>query len=110
VQIAMIKTKPLIGILATPYIKNNNSDEIFLKETIIHFLKQNAIEYIIIPYTIKKLELNKILSNLNGIIFPGSQIGNFYNNKFIKRHFLMQKYIVKKIKSMANNNILIPIL
>jgi len=106
----MIKTKPLIGILATPYIKNNNSDEIFLKETIIHFLKQNAIEYIIIPYTIKKLELNKILSNLNGIIFPGSQIGNFYNNKFIKRHFLMQKYIVKKIKSMANNNILIPIL
>ena len=106
----MIKTKPLIGILATPYIKNNNSDEIFLKETIIKFLEQNSIEYIIIPYTIKKLELNKILSNLNGVLFPGSQIGNYYNNKFIKQHFLMQKYIVKKIKSMANNNIIIPIL
>jgi len=106
----MIKTKPVIGILATPYIKNNNSDEIFLKENIIQFLKQNSIEYIIIPYTIKKFELNKILSNLNGVLFPGSQIGNYYNNKFIKQHFLMQKYIVKKIKFMANNNILIPIL
>jgi gamma-glutamyl-gamma-aminobutyrate hydrolase PuuD len=106
----MIKTKPLIGILATPYIKNNNSDEIFIKENIIHFLKQNSIEYIIIPYTIKKFELNKVLSNLNGLIFPGSQIGNIYSNKFIKQHFLMQKYIVKKIKLMANNNILIPIL
>ncbi len=106
----MIKNKPLIGILATPYIKNNISYEIFLKENLINFLKQKSIEYIIIPYTIKKLELNNILSNLNGVLFPGSQIGNYYNNKFIKQHFLMQKYIVKKIKFMANNNILIPIL
>lgn len=43
-------------------------------------------------------------------MFPGSQIGNLYNNKFIKQHFLTQKYIVKKIKILANNNIIIPIL
>lgn len=107
----MIKTKPVIGILATPYIKNNISNEIFLKENLITFLKQNSIDYIIIPYTIKKFKLNKILSNLDGLLFPGSQIGNFYNNKFIKQHFLTQKYIVKKIKLLANNNNnIIPIL
>jgi gamma-glutamyl-gamma-aminobutyrate hydrolase PuuD len=106
----MITTKPLIGILATPYIKNNNSNEIFLKENLIKFLKQNSIDYIIIPYTIKKLELNKIISNLDGILFPGSQIGNYYNNKSIKHHFLTQKYIVKKVKFLANNNRPIPIL
>jgi gamma-glutamyl-gamma-aminobutyrate hydrolase PuuD len=106
----MIKTKPLIGILATPYIKNNNSDEVFLKENLINFFKHNSIDYIIIPYTIKKLELNKILSNLDGVLFPGSQIGNYYNNKFIKQHFFTQKYIVKKVKFLAANNILIPIL
>ena len=55
----MKKTTPLVGILATPYIKNNISDEIFLKETIITFLIQNAIDYIIIPYNIKKFQLNK---------------------------------------------------
>lgn len=106
----MIKTKPLIGILATPYIKNTISNEIFLKENIITFLKQNSIDYIIIPYTIKKVELNKLLSNLDGLLFPGSQLGNLYNNKFIKQHFLTQKYIVKKIKLLANNNIIVPIL
>jgi gamma-glutamyl-gamma-aminobutyrate hydrolase PuuD len=106
----MIKIKPIVGILATPYIKNAISNEIFLKETLITFLKQNSIDYIIIPYTIKKVELNKILYNLDGLLFPGSQLGNLYNNKFIKQHFLTQKYIVKKIKSLANNNIIIPIL
>ena len=105
----MNSTKPLVGILATPYIKNNTSNEVFLKETLITFLKQNSIEYIIIPYNIKKVELNKILYNLDGLLFPGSQIGNLYNNKYIKQHFLTQKYIVKKIKKLATN-IIIPIL
>lgn len=108
----MNNTKPLVGILATPYIKNNTSNEVFLKETLITFLKQNSIEYIIIPYNIKKVELNKILYTIDGLLFPGSQIGNLYNNKYIKQHFLTQKYIVKKIKKLAsnNNNIIIPIL
>jgi hypothetical protein len=44
----MIKIKPIVGILATPYIKNAISNEIFLKETLITFLKQNSIDYIII--------------------------------------------------------------
>lgn len=106
----MIQTKPIIGILATPYIQNNISNEIFLKENLITFLIQQSIDYIIIPYTIKKFELNKILYNLDGLLFPGSQIGNLYDNKFIKQHFLIQKYIVKKVKLLANNNIIIPIL
>jgi gamma-glutamyl-gamma-aminobutyrate hydrolase PuuD len=106
----MIKPKPVIGILATPYIKNTISNEIFLKENLLTFLKHNSIDYIVIPYTIKKFELNKILPKLDGFLFPGSQIGNLYNNKFIKQHFLTQKYIVKKIKLLANNNIILPIL
>ena len=107
----MNNTKPLVGILATPYIKNNTSNEVFFKETLITFLKQNSIDYIIIPYNIKKSDLNKILYTIDGLLFSGSQIGNLYNNKYIKQHFLTQKYIVRKIKLLANNNnIIIPIL
>jgi len=106
----MNNTKPLVGILATPYIKNNTSNEVFLKENILTFLKQNSIDYIIIPYNIKKSKLNKILYNIDGLLFPGSQIGNLYNSKYIKQHFLTQKYIVKKIKIFATNNNIIPIL
>ena len=79
----MIRNKPVVGILATPYIKNNISNEIFLKENLITFLMQKSIDHIIIPYSITKLELNKILPNLDGLLFPGSQRGNLYNNKFI---------------------------
>ena len=107
----MIRNKPIVGILATPYIKNNISNEIFLKENLLTFLMQNSLDYIIIPYSITKLELNKILPNLDGLLFPGSQRGNLYTNKFIKQHFLIQKYIVKQIKLLAkNNNTIIPIL
>lgn len=112
----MNRTKPLIGILPSPYIKYSVaqkqfvSNEIFLKADIITFLKQNLVDYIIIPFTITKVDLNKILSKLDGLLFPGSQLGNYYNNKFIKQHFLTQKYIVKKVKLLAKNNILIPIL
>jgi len=106
----MNKTKPLIGILATPYIKNNISNEIFLKEKVIDFLKEYSLDHIIIPYTIKKVELNNIIPTLNGFIFTGSQRGNLYHNKCIKQHFLIQKYIVKKIKILAHNNNIIPII
>ena len=106
----MNNAMPLVGILATPYIKNNNSNEVFLKETVLTFLKQHSLDYIVIPYNIKKSTLNKILYAIDGLLFPGSQICNLYNNKYIKQHFLTQKYIVRKIKLLANNNILIPIL
>ena len=106
----MNKTKPLIGILATPYIKNNISNTIFLKKSVIDFLKGYSLDHIIIPYTIKKFELNNILPTLNGFIFPGGQRGNVYHTKFIKQHFLIQKYIVKKIKILAHNNNIIPII
>jgi gamma-glutamyl-gamma-aminobutyrate hydrolase PuuD len=106
----MNKTKPLIGILPTPYIENNISNKIFLKENIIKFLKENSLDYIIIPYTINKVELNNILPKLNGLVFPGSQLGNYFNNKFIKHYYLKQKYIVKQVKLLAHNNNSIPIL
>jgi gamma-glutamyl-gamma-aminobutyrate hydrolase PuuD len=105
----MNKTKPVIGILATPYIENNISNKIFVKEKIINFLKIYSLDYIIIPYTIKKVELNNIIPNLNGLIFPGSKRGNLYDKKSIKQHFSVQKYIVKKIKLLAHNNNIIPI-
>ena len=115
--VVMNRTKPLIGILPTPYIKDPVthklfiSNEVFITADVITFLKQNSIDYIIIPYTITKNDLDKILSNLDGFLFPPSHTGSYYNNKFIKQHFLKQKYIVKKVKVLANNNnIIIPIL
>jgi len=112
----MNRIKPLVGILPSPYIqdpytkKQIISNEIFITADIITFLKQNSIDYIIIPYTITKFELNKILPDLDGFLFSSSHKGNYYNNKFIKQHFFKQKYIVKKIKLLAKNNIIIPIL
>ena len=79
--------RPTIGILATPFIKNNESQEIFLAEDFIKIFKKNGIDHVIIPYTMKKPELDKIIYNLDGLLFPGSQLGNFYNNKYIKKHF-----------------------
>jgi len=110
------RTKPLIGILPTPYIKDPVtkkqfvSNKIFLTADIISFLKKYSIDYIIIPYTITKLELNKILPNLDGLFFTANHRGNYYDNKFIKQHFSTQKYIVKKVKMLAANKIIIPIL
>ena len=106
----MDKTKPLIGILPMPYIKNDRSNEMFLNENLINFLKEHLLDYIIIPYTIKKVELNNILPNLDGLLFPGNhKLGNVFSNKFIKQHFFMQKYIVKKVKLLARYNNIIPI-
>lgn len=114
--VVMNRTKPLIGILPTPYIKDPVthkqfiSNEVFITADIITFLKQNSIDYIIIPYTITKNDLDKILSKLDGFLFPSNHRGSYYDNKSIKQHFLKQKYIVKKVKVLAKNNILIPIL
>ena len=76
--VVMNRTKPLLGILPSPYIKHPItgkqfiSNEVFITADIITFLKQNSIDYIIIPYTITKNDLDKILSNLDGFLFPSS--------------------------------------
>jgi len=112
----MYRTKPLIGILPTPYTKDPVtkrpivSNKIFLTADIISFLKQNSIDYIIIPYTITKIDLNKLLPTLDGLLFTSHHRGNYYNNKFLRQHFFMQKYIVRKVKLLATNKIIIPIL
>jgi gamma-glutamyl-gamma-aminobutyrate hydrolase PuuD len=112
----MIRNKPLIGILPTPYIKDAATkkilipNELFLTEDIINFLEQQHIDYIIIPYTINKYDLKKLLPNLDGLLFPPHHHGDFYNNKYVRQHFSTQKYIVKEVKLLAHANILIPIL
>ena len=101
--------RPTIGILATPFIKNNESQEIFLAEDFIKIFTKNGIDHVIIPYTMKKPELDKLVNNLDGLLFPGSQLGNFYNNKYIKKHFKIQKYLIKKAKTINNNKRPFPI-
>ena len=87
---------PTLGILATPYINltNKNSREIILDKALLRLLTKKNINYIIIQYTINKSKLNDLLNNLDGLIFPGGQAGNFYNNKFYKAYFKIQKFLV----------------
>ena len=58
----------------------------------------------------KKTELDKIIYNLDGLLFPGSQLGNFYNNKYIQKHFRIQKYLIQKAKTINNNTRPFPII
>ena len=102
--------RPTIGILATPFIKNNESQEIFLAEEFIKLFTKNGIDHVILPYTMKKTELDKIIYNLDGLLFPGSQLGNFYNNKYIQKHFRIQKYLIQKAKTINNNTRPFPII
>ena len=102
--------RPTIGILATPFIKNNESQEIFLAEDFIKIFKKNGIDHVIIPYTMKKPELDKIIYNLDGLLFPPiNELGNFCNNKHIKKHFRIQKYLIKKAQTINNNKRPFPI-
>jgi GMP synthase-like glutamine amidotransferase len=96
----MEKIIPTLGILATPYINNKNkkSREIILDKTLVKVFKKKNINYKIIPYTITKSELNELLNSLDGLIFPGGQIGNFYNNKFYKAYYKIQQFLIKRAK------------
>ena len=99
----MIKNIPTLGILATPYINNiNNKDErlqeLILDKTLLRLLAKKNINYINIPYTINKPNLNRLLNTLDGLIFPGGQVGNFYNNKFYKEYFKIQTFLIKRAK------------
>jgi gamma-glutamyl-gamma-aminobutyrate hydrolase PuuD len=92
----MLEAMPTLGILATPYINltNINSQELILDKNLLRLLTKKNINYIIIQYTINKSKLNDLLNNLDGLIFPGGQAGNFYNNKFYKAYFKIQKFLV----------------
>lgn len=107
----MINKNATVGILATPYIyKNSNiSKDIFLKEDIINILKKEKINILIIPYNLRKKKLKLIVKSLDGIIFPGSQLGNYYHRKEIKEHFNIQSYLIKVIKDI-NKYRLFPVL
>lgn len=96
----MNKNKPIIGILATPFIDNNNQKKIFIKQKFINLIiKNNCIPYII-PYNLNYNNLLIILNKINGIIFPGSQVGNLYSSREIKNHFIKQKFLVNQIKKI----------
>ena len=91
--------KPLIGILSTPYIgKSKNTSFITMK--LLNVVRKAGFKPYIIPYNLNKIEYNKILKNIDGIIFPGSQLGNFYHTKEFIQHYKSQKYLVKKIKEI----------
>ena len=107
----MVNINPIIGILATPYIHKDSkkSKEIFLKEDIINILKKENIDILIIPYNLTKNKLKLIVQKLDGIIFPGSQVGNYYCRKEFKEHFNSQSYLIKIIKKM-NKYRLFPLL
>lgn len=107
----MVNINPIVGILATPYIHKDSkkSKEIFLSETIINILKKENIDILIIPYNLTKNKLKLIVQKLDGIIFPGSQVGNYYCRKEFKEHFNSQSYLIKIIKKM-NKYRLFPLL
>ena len=57
----MIKNIPTLGILATPYINNKDErlQELILDKTLLRLLAKKNINYIHIPYTINKPNLNR---------------------------------------------------
>ena len=103
---------PRLGILATPYINltNTNSRELILDKTLLRLLEKKNINYIIIEYTISKSKLNELLNSLDGLIFPGGQAGNFYNNKFYKAYFKIQKFLVLRAQHINSVTRPFPIL
>jgi gamma-glutamyl-gamma-aminobutyrate hydrolase PuuD len=108
----MLEAMPTLGILATPYINltNKNSQELILDKNLLRLLTKKNINYIIIQYNINKSKLNDLLNNLDGLIFPGGQAGNFYNNKFYKAYFKIQKFLVLRAQHINSVTRPFPIL
>ena len=103
--------KPIVGILAVPYInKKMRRERVFLTNFIVKFLKRNNIDFLVIPYNLSNNKLKTLIKDLDGLIFPGSQIGNYYNSKQIKEHFKKQKYILNLVKSINKTDRIMPIL
>ena len=102
--------KSVIGILAAPYIGKKIKTTIFLNTSILKILKKNNIDYFVIPYNIPNSDLKNIINNIDGLIIPGSQIGNYYNTIEFRKHFLYQKYLVKLAKKINKFERIFPIL
>jgi gamma-glutamyl-gamma-aminobutyrate hydrolase PuuD len=103
--------KPIVGILATPYVNEKNKEkQVFLTNFFVRFFKRNNIDFIVIPYTLSKIKLKTLIKNVDGLLFPGSQIGNYYYAKEIKEHYKKQKFIYKFVKFINKNENILPIL
>ena len=103
--------RPTVGILATPYINNNStSKNVFLSHTFIKFFERNNIDVVVIPYNLSKSKLKSILKNIDGLLFPGSQIGNYYETAEFKEHLKIHKLLLKLVKSINRKERLLPIL
>jgi len=103
--------KPIIGILASPYINNEEKrEQVFLTTFFIKFFKRNNIDFLVIPYNLSKIKLKTLLKNVDGLLFPGSQIGNYYYSHEFTEHLKKQKIILKMAKSINKSERLLPIL
>ena len=103
--------KPIIGILATPYVNEKiKRTQVFLTNSVVKFLKRNNIDFIVIPYNISKIKLKTLIKNLDGLLFPGSQVGNYYYAKEFKEHYKKQKFILKLAKVVNKTERMLPIL
>jgi gamma-glutamyl-gamma-aminobutyrate hydrolase PuuD len=103
--------KPTVGILASPYINNNSvGKNVFLSQTFIKFFERNNIDVIVIPYNLSKPQFKTILKNIDGLLMPGSQIGNYYDRPEFKEHLKTQKILLKLAKNINKVERLLPIL
>lgn len=92
--------KPIVGILATPYISDNPEKQLFLTNNLIKYLNRNKIKHIVLPYNLSKIRLKNIVNKLDGLIFPGSQLGDYYKDREIKNHYNAQKFLINLIKKI----------
>jgi len=103
--------KPTVGILASPYIDNNYAgNRVFLSHIFITYLERNNIDFVVIPYNLSKSRLKNVLKNIDGLIFPGSQIGNYYDKHEFTEHLKTQKILLKMAKKLNKTERLLPIL
>ena len=107
----MGEPKPIVGVLATPYINNKSrSKNVFLSRTFIKFFERNNIDFVVIPYNLSKYRLKSILKNIDGLLFPDSQIGNYYETDEFKEHLKIHKLLLALAKSINRKGRLLPIL
>lgn len=101
---------PSVGILATPYINEKiKREQVYLTNFFVKFFKRNNINFIVIPYNLSKTKLESLIKNLDGLLFPGSQIGNYYYSHEFTEHLKKQKIILKMAKSINNSERILPI-
>tara|TARA_B110000444_G_scaffold40912_1_gene36840 strand:+ start:2209 stop:3030 length:822 start_codon:yes stop_codon:yes gene_type:complete len=103
--------KPKVGFLASPYINDGStSKNVFLSLAFITYMEKNNIEFVVIPYNHPKSLIKNILKNIDGLVFPGSQIGNYYDRPEFKEHLKTQKILLKLAKRINMKGRLLPIL